>query len=330
MNNESSIIDEAAGLDVVIRVAEKSVSRGYCKETSLKLVQMFNDKWQRADIEVELAVTCLYGKIFAETTYLLEGDQPLWSQVYDVMSKLAQFLSRGPTVEQWQPVKDAATRSSQLVQELFNARQQSFVESEEQVRSATSRLTRISSAYERATDRIRNQTGVVESINTPDGHQATEAMRTVRRARQRRPTGRANNYNNERITQARVNANRLKNQRDEAMKELDDAKKTLKKIEKEISQHPRVTTADFEDHAKCCVQKSIVYFRQKFIDDDAPLKELMDLFDAARVCDPTVLIHMDEDDAKENLITLSNIIERVSSDTLQAELKGILYCLCHH
>ena len=225
LNNESSIIDDTAGLDVVLRVAEKSASAGYCKETSIKLVQILNDKWQRADIEVELAVTCLYGKIFAETTYLLEGDQPLWSQVYDVMSKLAQFLSRGPTVEQWRPIKDAATLSSQLVQALVNARQQLFVETEEQVRQITSRVTRISSAYERATDRIRNQTGVVESTNASDGHQATPTMRTIRPARQRRSTSRSNNYNNERITQARVNANRLKNQKEDAIKELNDVKK---------------------------------------------------------------------------------------------------------
>ena len=38
--------------------------------------------FNKALLIVEMAVTWVYGKIFAETTYLLEGDQALWSQTY--------------------------------------------------------------------------------------------------------------------------------------------------------------------------------------------------------------------------------------------------------
>ena len=74
----------------------------------------------------------------------------------------------------------SSIRSSQLVQDLVNAKRQLFLEAEEQVRQLNIRVTRISSAFEREVDRIRNQRGVVETINSADGHQVTASMRTVR------------------------------------------------------------------------------------------------------------------------------------------------------
>ena len=57
-------------------------------------------------------MTTLYGKIFAEATYLLEGDQPLWSQTYEIMTELKSFLTNGPTDEQWNPMTNAAVEAA--------------------------------------------------------------------------------------------------------------------------------------------------------------------------------------------------------------------------
>ena len=316
-----SVVDATTGLDIILRVAERSVLNGYCKETSSKLVKMLHDPWQRADMEVELSVTCLYGKIFAESTYLLEGDQPLWSQVYDVMFNLGKFLSSGPTDEQWKPIKDSCDIAAELVQDLATSDRQLYQEVELQVTEMNNRLTRITSAYERATDRIRNRTGVIEVNNTPTGHQANATMRTINR-RRRRTTDRGDDWDNAQVERNRQAAQRLSTQKDNLSKELKDLKEKLNDIQKKISKHPRVTAVQFEQHAKDCVRKATMYFRQKFVDDEAPLKALMDLFDAARICDPTVLINTSIDDAQNGIITLSTHIYRVSANGLRNELEG--------
>ena len=87
---------------------------------------------------------------------------------------------------------------------------------------------------------------------------------------QRRNTGRGGNYNNERATQLHTATQRLKSQKDELLKQLNDVTKKIKKIRNRNSEHPHVTPTDFESHAKRCVQKVIRYIRQKFLEDRAP------------------------------------------------------------
>ena len=212
---ESVIDNNLKGIDVIIKVCEECVRHAYCKETAHKLLKFLSNKWNRAYVEVELSVTSLYGKIFAESTYLLEGDQPLWSQTYRVMEKLSRFLVDGPSDEQWQPTKNSCTNAARLVSDLSKAVQQKFVDAENKVREITSTLTELSSRLERVTDDIRNRTGVIAVNNTPRGHQASRTLRTVRRVTER---VRAQNQdqrqtNARRTTAARQRANELLRQK---------------------------------------------------------------------------------------------------------------------
>ena len=84
---------------------------------------------------MELAVTVLYGKVFAETTYLLEGDQPLWSQVYDVMVTLKSFITDGPNEDEWAVVKTASTKASELVHDLYEIEKEHVQMTEVKVRN---------------------------------------------------------------------------------------------------------------------------------------------------------------------------------------------------
>ena len=284
---------------------------------------------------MELAVTVLYGKVFAETTYLLEGDQPLWSQVYDVMATLKSFITDGPNEDEWVVVKTASTKASELVHDLHEIEKEHVQMAEVEVRNAVAKLTRISSEFERVTDTIRSDTGIVEVINAPPSHQASTTMRVVRRANRSTRNQTPNRFRNgaslprrrRRATrESRERAQELQQEKEKAQKDVDDANKILKKAQDQV--HNRVKSADFEQYARTCVRRAIKYFKDKFEGDDmgrdAPLKTAMDIFCSARVCDPTVMINMSIEEIRTHLSFLCSIIprERINEDELMEELEG--------
>ena len=86
-------------------------------------------------------------------------------------------------------------------------------------------------------------------------------------------------------------ADRLKTQLDKAKKQNQDAQKKYRDLQKRVSSR-MITKQQFRDHTEKCVKPGLDYFRQKFVEDDAPLKRAMDIYCAATVCDPTKLKSM--------------------------------------
>ena len=98
-----------------------------------------------------------------------------------------------------------------------------------------------------------------------------------------------------------------------------DKQAVLEKIQKTFNTRKH-TAEQFEDHAKSCVDKAVQYFKEKFDQHDAPLKQMMDLFSAARVCDPTVLIDSDIDKIHDDLEFLGGVITRIDVTRLKNEV----------
>ena len=95
----------------------------------------------------------------------------------------------------------------------------------------------------------------------------------------------------------------------------------MKEMEAKVKAHPHVTASQFEQYAKTCVSSALTYFRDKFDKDDAPLRESMNLFQSARICDPTFLTNTSLEDAKEHLDFLCSIMPGVSEIGIDDELK---------
>ena len=120
---------------------------------------------------------------------------------------------------------------------------------------------------------------------------------TGRAGRRVRLTRERVDYNADRARRLRENALRAKAKFDRAKEENDEAQKRLRELEK--TNVSRLTTVpQLLEHARKCVRPGLQYFREKFIENDAPLKTAMDLYRAATVCDPTKLNSMTLDEAK--------------------------------
>ena len=137
------------------------------------------------------------------------------AQTYRVMKKLSRFLVDGPSDDQWQPVKDACKKAENLVRDLSQAARQNFLDAENKVRDITATLTGLSFRLERATDEIRNRTGLITANNTPRGNQASRTFRRVRRVTEsQRAQNQIQRQTNERRTAAaRQRANDLLRQK---------------------------------------------------------------------------------------------------------------------
>ena len=83
------------------------------------------------------------------------------------------------------PTKNSCTNAENLVHDLSQAAQQTFIDAENKVRRITETLTELSSRLQRVTDGIRNRTGFITVNSTPHGYQASRTLRTVRRVTER-------------------------------------------------------------------------------------------------------------------------------------------------
>ena len=75
------------------------------------------------------------------------------------------------------------------------------------------------------------------------------------------------------------------------------------------------------------MKKTFTYFKQKFEEDKhgrpGPLKSVMDIFCAARVCNPTVMVTTPIEEIKQHLKFLCSMIPRIDEKDLLQELEGI-------
>ena len=110
-------------------------------------------------------------------------------------------------------------------------------------------------------------------------------------------------YNANRAKRLRETAARAKAKLDRANEENDEAQKRYRELEK-INSSRLTTAAELREHVRKCVRPGLQYFREKFVNDDAPLKRTMDLYKAATVCDPTQLKSMTLGEAKVTCIFL--------------------------
>ena len=102
-------------------------------------------------------------------------------------------------------------------------------------------------------------------------------------------------------------------------------------MDDEVKSHPHVTSDQFEQYAKTCVSTALSYFQEKFDNDDAPLRQAMNLFQSARICDPTFLTNTSIEDANEHAHFLCSTIPRCNEldvgihDELKRKLLFLFY-----
>ena len=97
-----------------------------------------------------------------------------------------------------------------------------------------------------------------------------------------------------------------------------------------MKSHPHVTAAQFEQYSKTCVSTALSYFQEKFDNDDAPLRQAMNLFQSARICDPTFLTTTSIEDANPHAHFLCSTIPKCNDMDAQIEneLKREFLCVC--
>ena len=83
-----------------------------------------------------------------------------------------------------------------------------------------------------------------------------------------------------------------------------------------------VTVENYEEHARNCVNTALDYFKSKFVEDDAPLKLMMNIYESAKVCNPKVLVTLDEHTAEKHVEFLAKHMSRLCDTTLKTQLKG--------
>ena len=109
---------------------------------------------------------------------------------------------------------------------------------------------------------------------------------------------------------------------------LDEAKENLKKMDDEVKSHRHVTSDQFEEYGKTCVSTALSYFQERFDNDDAPLRQVLSLFQSARMCDPTFLTNTSIEDATEHAHFLCSTIPRCNGLEIgiDDELKRKCWC----